>query len=137
MAGFHQSRYFHEATELNPLVGKRVPWEELKALCDTKEVSYCDYNPPHPYMMEPLANTREADISGQQNSGLKDILKPVDPQKPEWPDVPKQVAEDGEEGETPESPDLGHEKGRKGSAKIANFGVQNWATPEYFEGKTE
>ena len=151
MAGFHQSRYFHEATELNPLVGKRVPWEELKALCDSKEVSCCDYNPPHPYMLEPFP-ANEANFS-QQQTGLRDLLQPVDAQKPEWPDIPKKVASGDDDGSTlerdrepipgtapePMSADphmnnmFGH-KGRVGSPEIANYGVANWGTDEYFDG---
>jgi len=148
MAGFHQSRYFHEATELNPLAGKRVPWEELKRLCDSKEVSFCDYNPPHPYMLEPFP-ANEANFSGQQ-TGLRDLLQPMDTQRPEWPDIPKKVGEDGVERDrepipgtapepTPGSSEpmnamFGH-KGRVGSAEIANYGVSNWGTEEYFDGK--
>ena len=139
MCGFHASRYFHEATELNPLFGQRIPIEELRALCATKEVSYCDHNPPHPYMFDTGTVKKEADISGQK-SGLEEILQPIDPQRPDWPDIPKQIGEDGKpiEPAAPEKPDsLFSDKGRVGNAKIANYGLQNWATDEYFDGKTE
>jgi hypothetical protein len=136
LCGFHQTRYFHEATELNPLVGKKVPWEELKALCDTKEVSYCDWNPPHPYMLEPFP-ANEANFSGQKTQ-LREMLVPVDAQKPEWPDIPKELEQQQDRPPGEEQPPnmFGHE-GRKGSAAIANYGVTNWGSDEYLSGKLE
>ena len=42
MCGFHQSRYFHEATQLNSLAGglHQLPQSELDALCASPDVSF-------------------------------------------------------------------------------------------------
>ena len=95
LCGFHQTRYFQEATEMNPLVGdgKRVPEDQLVALANSTDVSFVNYDPPHPYMYEPLtSNQPTGPISGQA-SPSHTLLKAVDPKQPEWPDIPKNLQE--------------------------------------------
>lgn len=99
-AGFHQTRYFHEATDLNPLKGdhNRIPEDQLRALCSSLEVSFCNYNPPHPYMLaKPLKperpiikNKKHQLLQGQGN----DYLLPIDPKNPQWPDCHGEIQED-------------------------------------------
>src|SRR5690606_34979149 len=61
-----------------------------KALTTSEEVSFCNYNPPHPYMMEPMPSKHQGKISGQTMPSQK-YLQTVDIRKAEWPDIPKQV----------------------------------------------
>lgn len=92
MCGFHVSRYFHEATELNPAKDGNlpIPHEELQALCEAPTVSYADSSPPHPYMMEPLMS--EGKISKQRSKGTESLV-PIDMQNPKFPDIPEELEE--------------------------------------------
>eukprot|EP00796_Vickermania_ingenoplastis_P010527 gene10527-7313_t len=98
LCGFHVSRYFHEATELNPAKNGAlpIPQEELDALCRTAEVSYADAS-PHPYMLAPLIG--QGKFSKQKMKGA-DTMVPIDLNNPKFPDIPEEVeegaAEDGE-----------------------------------------
>ena len=89
-AGFHVSRYFHEATDLNPFCNgaMRIPEEELKALCASDEVSFANYNPPHPYMYEPI--TMQGKITGRKSKSHEAMVT-IDPKEPKFPDIPEQL----------------------------------------------
>lgn len=115
MCGFHQSRYFHEATQLNPLVGVSLPSAEIDALCASKAVSYCDRNPPHPYMMDSFASAGE--VSKQKSPSLQNCVA-VDAQNPKWPDVSEQLEEGEMKPYSPATPGQ-----RVGTADIANYGL--------------
>lgn len=98
LCGFHVSRYFHEATELNPAKngGLPVPYEELMALCNADQVSYANASPPHPYMLEPLVT--EGRISKQRSKSAA-FLVPVDPQNPRFPDIPEELQDDADDAD--------------------------------------
>lgn len=89
ICGLHQARYFHEATQLNPLVGLagRIPSDELKKLCDSLEVSYCNANPPHPYQLDPLGPTKKKFGPPRR----LETTVPIDREKPKWPDIPDEL----------------------------------------------
>lgn len=86
---FHMTRYFHEATELNPFKGGKMSLtdEEMRKLCSAPEVSFCAYNPPHPYMME-MGFSKTQGKFGKQPSPSAKYLQEVDPRKGNWPDIP-------------------------------------------------
>lgn len=88
--GFHVSRYFHEATELNPAKNGElvVPAEEIEALCSAESVSYANASPPHPYMLEPLVN--QGRLSRQKSKGAATLVE-IDPQNPKFPDVAEEL----------------------------------------------
>lgn len=98
MCGFHVSRYFHEATELNPAKDGNlpIPANELMALCETEQVSYANASPPHLYMLEPLVT--EGKISKQRRRGSEYLVQ-VDPQTPKFPDIPEELEADSEEAD--------------------------------------
>jgi hypothetical protein len=87
---------------LNPLKGEqnRLTEEELRKLCETKDVSFCDYNPPHPYMYaRPQKNDRPIikDRKHQPLGGAaSQYLVPIDPKNPQWPDCAGEIAQDKE-----------------------------------------
>ncbi|KAK7201223.1 hypothetical protein NESM_000183900 [Novymonas esmeraldas] len=96
MCGFHVSRYFHEATELNPAKDGNlpIPAEELLALCAAEAVSYANASPPHPYMLEPLVT--DGKISKQPSKSAATMVT-IDPQNPRFPDIPDELpASDGD-----------------------------------------
>ncbi|AAZ12156.1 uncharacterized protein TEOVI_000349500 [Trypanosoma equiperdum] len=90
LAGFHVSRYFHEATELNPARNGElpVPEDEIMALCDCMEVSFANSCPPDPYMLEPVLT--EGKLSKQKSKSMDYMVK-IDPQNPKFPDIPEEV----------------------------------------------
>lgn len=90
VAGFHVSRYFHEATELNPAKNGqlKIPYEELQALCANPQISYADACPPHPYMLEPpLAQGR---FSKQKHKSSANTIL-IDLRNPKFPDIPEEI----------------------------------------------
>lgn len=91
--GFHVSRYFHEATELNPAKNGElpIPDDELRALCDSNEVSFANVSPPDPYMLEPMFMESKF---AKQKRRQADRLVEVDPKNPKFPDIPDEL-EDG------------------------------------------
>ncbi|KPI87220.1 hypothetical protein ABL78_3690 [Leptomonas seymouri] len=93
MCGFHISRYFHEATELNPAKDGNlpIPEQEIMALCETEQVSYANTSPPHPYMLEPLVMDNK--ISKQRRKSSEYLVQ-VDPQNPRFPDIPEELEGD-------------------------------------------
>ncbi|KAG5501859.1 hypothetical protein JKF63_04129 [Porcisia hertigi] len=90
LCGFHVSRYFHEATELNPAKDGNlsIPEGELLALCEAETVTYANASPPHPYMLEPLM--AEGKISKQPSKGSEHLVR-IDPQNPKFPDIPEEL----------------------------------------------
>ncbi|KPA86848.1 putative mitochondrial hypothetical protein [Leptomonas pyrrhocoris] len=95
LCGFHVSRYFHEATELNPAKDGNlpIPEHEIMALCETEQVSYANISPPHPYMLEPLVTQNK--ISKQRQKGAEYLVQ-VDPQNPKFPDIPEELEAESE-----------------------------------------
>ncbi|ORC87580.1 aldo/keto reductase [Trypanosoma theileri] len=95
LAGFHVSRYFHEATELNPARNGElvIPESELQALCTSMEVSYANSSPPDPYMLEPIVT--EGKLSRQRSKSMEFMVK-IDPHNPKFPDIPEELGEEGE-----------------------------------------
>ncbi|CUG93068.1 Hypothetical protein, putative [Bodo saltans] len=91
--GFHMSRYFHEATELNPAKNGQlpIPQSELDLLCDSNDVSFANVSPPDPYMLEG-AMAQEGKF-GKQKSRTEDKYVVVDPQNPKFPDIPEELAD--------------------------------------------
>jgi hypothetical protein len=87
LSGFHVSRYFHEATELNPLRGKAIPRSEMDAIYRNPDLTFACYNPPHPYMME-LATMGK--FSKQKSKGLESTT-PVDLNNPKFGDIPETI----------------------------------------------
>ncbi|AIN99214.1 hypothetical protein LPMP_261010 [Leishmania panamensis] len=104
LCGFHVSRYFHEATELNPAKDGNlpIPEEELLALCKAEAVSYANVSPPHPYMLEPLIG--DGKISKQPSKGSEHLV-PIDPQNPKFPDIPEELQADNSSSDAPVSAD--------------------------------
>ncbi|CAJ1027080.1 hypothetical protein, conserved [Leishmania lindenbergi] len=104
LCGFHVSRYFHEATELNPAKDGNlpIPEEELLALCKAEAVSYANVSPPHPYMLEPLIG--DGKISKQPSKGSEHLV-PIDPQNPQFPDIPEELQADNSSSDAPVSAD--------------------------------
>lgn len=98
MCGFHVSRYFHEATELNPAKDGNLPLpeEEIMALCEAEQVSYANTSPPHPYMLEPLVT--ESKIAKQRRKGSEYLVQ-VDPQTPKFPDIPEELEGESDEAD--------------------------------------
>ncbi|KEG08919.1 aldo/keto reductase [Trypanosoma grayi] len=94
LAGFHVSRYFHEATELNPAKNGElpVPEGEIAALCDSMDVSFANCSPPDPYMLEPIVT--EGKLSKQRSKSLDYMVK-IDPHNPKFPDIPEELEEGG------------------------------------------
>lgn len=92
--GFHVSRYFHEATELNPAKNGAlpIPADEIDALCKSDEVSFANVSPPDPYMLEP-AWSAEGKF-GKQKGRSQDSYVIIDPKNPKFPDIPEEL-EDG------------------------------------------
>ncbi|EPY17361.1 hypothetical protein STCU_10666 [Strigomonas culicis] len=92
MCGFHVSRYFHEATELNPAKNGAlpIPEEEIQALCASPEVSYANASPPDPYMLEPVM--KQGTLSGQKAKGMENIIV-IDTKNPKFPDIPEELDE--------------------------------------------
>lgn len=88
--GFHISRYFHEATELNPFANgqMKLTEEEIRKLTDSDEVSFRNYNPPHPYMYEPV--TTQGKITGRKSNSHESLVQ-VDVKDPKFPDIPEQL----------------------------------------------
>ncbi|CAD2215819.1 hypothetical protein AGDE_14962 [Angomonas deanei] len=109
MCGFHVSRYFHEATELNPAKNGQmeIPQEEIDLLCHSPQVSYANSCPPHPYMLEPLIS--DGKISKQKSKSAQ-FSVPIDLDNPKFPDIPEEIEspEEGEGGEATEG-----EKGKE------------------------
>ncbi|KAG5476407.1 hypothetical protein LSCM1_04110 [Leishmania martiniquensis] len=103
MCGFHVSRYFHEATELNPAKDGNlpIPEEELVALCNAEAVTYANASPPHPYMLEPLMG--EGKISKQPSKGSAYFVR-IDPQNPKFPDIPEELQAGCSDGDIAASP---------------------------------
>lgn len=100
--GFHVSRYFHEATDLNPFCNgaMTIPEDEIKQLCASDEVSFANYNPPHPYMYEPIQG--QGKITGRRSKSNESMLT-IDPKDPKFPDVHEQLPTPTPEGEVPPS----------------------------------
>jgi len=92
--GFHVSRYFHEATELNPAKNGQlpIPEDELSALCKTDAVSFANVSPPDPYMLEPAWAAQGR--FGKQKFRSMDRNVTIDPKNPKFPDIPDEL-EDG------------------------------------------
>lgn len=90
LCGFHVSRYFHEATELNPAKNGQlpIPQEELDSLCSSLEISYANHSPPHPYMLAPLMG--QGRFSKQKLKGAEHMV-PIDLSNPKFPDIPEEV----------------------------------------------
>lgn len=90
LCGFHVSRYFHEATELNPAKNGElaVPQEEIAALCSAESVSHANTSPPHPYMLEPLMN--QGRLSKQKSKGSATLVE-IDTQNPKFPDIAEEI----------------------------------------------
>lgn len=109
--GFHVSRYFHEATELNPAKngGLVLPQDELLALCRDPALSYADASPPHPYMLAPLIG--QGKFSKQKMKGAESMV-PIDLNNPKFPDIPEEV-EGG--AEQPKGDPVEEEKGKEAS----------------------
>ncbi|CCW70166.1 unnamed protein product [Phytomonas sp. Hart1] len=104
LSGFHISRYFHEATELNPAKNGAlvIPPDEIKALCGAEEISFASASPPHPYMMEAIL------IHGKlskQKSKAMDMVVEIDPKNPKFPDIPEELDESAEDNNDEEETD--------------------------------
>lgn len=93
LCGFHVSRYFHEATELNPAKNGEmmIPDEEIFALCRSAEISYANHSPPHPYMLAPLVD--QGKFSKQKMKGAEYTV-PIDLSSPKFPDIPEELDND-------------------------------------------
>jgi hypothetical protein len=98
MCGFHVSRYFHEATELNPAKDGNlpIPEREIMALCEAEQVSYANTSPPHPYMLEPLV--MESKIAKQRRKASEYLVQ-IDPQQPKFPDIPEELQAESDEAD--------------------------------------
>ena len=88
LCGFHVARYFHEATELNPIKNQRIPLAELDALYQSPDVSFANYNPPDPYMLEVISATGR--FSQQKGRGLENTIA-IDLNDPKFPDIPDEI----------------------------------------------
>jgi hypothetical protein len=86
LGGFHESRYFHEATHMNPLAGvnESIPAAEIEALFNEPEVSYTNVNPPHPYQLARIGQTGQ--FSKQKMAGDQYNIT-IDPKNPKYPDI--------------------------------------------------
>ena len=91
LAGFHRTRYFHEATELNPGKANGIQLEvaDIEKICRCPRVSFVNTNPPHPYLFESLGAS-DGRVSGKPSPSRKYTI-PIDPANPVWPDIPKGV----------------------------------------------
>lgn len=101
LCGFHVSRFFHEATELNPARNGElvVPPSELDALCQAESVSYANASPPHPYMLDPPL--MQGKLSKQKSKALENAI-PIDLENPKFPDIPEEVDASGSSADSSE-----------------------------------
>ena len=60
--------------------------EEIRKLTDSDEVSFRNYNPPHPYMYEPV--TTQGKITGRKSNSHESLVQ-VDVKDPKFPDIPE------------------------------------------------
>jgi hypothetical protein len=87
LSGFHVSRYFHEATELNPLRNKVIPRSEMEAIFTSPDLTFASYNPPDPYMMEQVTMGKFS----KQKCRTVENSTVIDLQNPKFADIPEEV----------------------------------------------